>query len=211
LVGFNKQKLQRDSKRVLGRFSLPTNELVRNAWTEFVIDNTKVHIKADLTFKQSRVVLSPPLLGKKQTEKRTFITESLAYVNVEQFASRLNYRIYKNAFRRFNKRLTMISSLEGGRIGLRDNLTNRNGEGKRFHTHLLIEMPSFDFLREGKNKIPFNEQIFMKIIEQEWIATEWGYYENNIERIKSTEACSKYQTKYGLDSIDLRSTHINHN
>jgi hypothetical protein len=210
-VGFN-QHLKEKSKKLVNRFSLPTDQsLVRAAWTEFVVDNGKVHIKADLSLKQSRVILSPPLFGKKQVEKRTFLSESLAYVVVEQFATRLNYRIYKNAFRRFNKRLNIISCIEGGRVELRDDLIRREGESKRFHTHLLIELPKFEYLREGKNKIPFNEQLFMQIIEEEWIATEWGYYENNIERINSTELCSKYQTKYGFGSVDLRSTHINHN
>ena len=138
------------------------------------MDDANVHIKADLTFKQSRIAVTPPLWGKEQTEYRTFISESVAYANVEQFASRLNYRIYKNAFRRFNKKLTMIAAVEGGRVEMRDTITDR-GRDKRFHTHLLIEMPSFKYLREGKHRIPFNEQVFMEIIEQEWTYFFFGF------------------------------------
>ena len=89
---FNKKVLQDSSSRLLDRFSLPTQSLVqdakRNAWTQFVMHETRVHIKADLTLKQSRVVQSPPIWGQEDYERRVFITEDIAYANIEQFAPR---------------------------------------------------------------------------------------------------------------------------
>ena len=63
--GFNKQVLQEQSDSLLRRFSLPTHTLVQDAWTKFVLDDANVHIKADLTFKQSRIAVTPPLWGKE--------------------------------------------------------------------------------------------------------------------------------------------------
>ena len=119
-----------------------------------------------------------------------------ARLNIAQFSSRLNYASYKHAFKRYGKKLDMVVSLEGGKGILRDNLSQMD-MGKRFHAHILIQLPTH---------ITFER--FKIMILDNWYATEWGYYENKIELINSPFRSAAYQTKSSFDCIDLNNTHF---
>ena len=46
------------------------------------------------------------------------------------------------------------------------------------------------------------------MILQNWYATDWGYYEANVELIDSIKGSAKYQVESSLDSLDLKNTFI---
>jgi len=195
-----RNKMEMQSKKLLRRFSdryqLPMDMVAKFAWTNFVKKNADVDIRADLTFKQSREVYAAPILGLAGVKKRECLNEDIARINIAQFITRLNYASYKHAFKRYGKKLDMVVSLEGGKGILRDNLSEMN-MGKRIHAHILIQMPAH---------IPFDQ--FKIMILDNWYATDWGYYENNIELIKSPHGSAAYQTKDSFDCIDLHNTHF---
>lgn len=188
--------MEKRSKRLLTRFSLPSPMLVKYAWTDFVKKNANVDIRADLTFKQSKEVYAAPILGAAGVKKREWLDEDYARLNIAQFSSRLNYASYKHAFKRYGKKLDMVVSLEGGKGKLRDNLSEMD-MGKRFHAHILIQLPAH---------ITFER--FKIMILEHWYATDWGYYENKIELINSQFGSAAYQTKTSFDCIDLNNTHF---
>lgn len=207
-----KNKQRRHSSKVLTHFSVsPVLDGVRmfskeeemlNAWSREVCNNAKLHIKCDLTMKQ-RVELFCP---SPYAENKMFINESLAFANVGQFAERLNYKIYKNAYRRYNKKLDILAAVEGGTYELRDKPKRDKGY-KRFHAHLLIQLPDHLYMRfDGKGSV-FCEEMFMDIIREEWNATMFGYDEHKIEPIENKFRAVKYCGKDNLDSISMEHTH----
>lgn len=191
-----RNKMEKQSKKLLTRFSLPSPKLVKLAWSKFVNKNADVDIRADLTFKQSKEVYAAPIMGAAGVKKREWLNEDIARINIAQFISRLNYASYKHAFKRYGKKLDMVVSLEGGKGILRDNLSQLD-MGKRLHAHILIQLPAH---------ITFER--FKIMILDNWYATEWGYYENNIELINSSFRSAAYQTKASFDCIDLNNTHF---
>lgn len=163
-------------------------------FSNFIKSKAICDVICDLTLKQSIDEYSPPVLNASNHRKKIFITEQLASANIIQFANRLNYRVYKNAYKRFNKRLDIVSCIEGGKKDFRH---THGDENKRLHVHLSIQRPSHvSYIN------------FEKMILEEWVRTEWGYYNNVVRRYDDTKDYARYQTKYGLDSIDLNSTHI---
>ena len=204
-----RNQLDFQSKQLVKRFSTKPvfslkysgdyhrNEYSKEEWCKFVEKNANLDIRADLTFKQSIEEYSAPVLGVKLVRNRVPITEDLALINIAQFMNRLNYASYKNAYRRYGKRLEIISGIEGGRCFYRDNRFRHKEESKRLHAHLLIQKPKH---------IPF--EIFKGMILQNWYATDWGYYEANVELIDSIKGSAKYQVESSLDSLDLKNTFI---
>lgn len=205
-----RNQLELQSKQLLKRFSLEPvfswkysgdyhrNECSKEEWSKFVEKNANLDIRADLTFKQSIEEYSAPILGATQTKRRVPITEDIAYMNIAQFMNRLNYASYKNAYRRFGKRLEIISGIEGGRCLYRDKRFREKEQYKRLHAHLLIQKPKH---------ISF--ETFKVMILQNWYATDWGYYEHKIELINSIRGSGNYQVESSLDSLDLKNTFIN--
>lgn len=190
------------SKKLVKRFSLPLglpfsyarNNQLKDAWGEFVSNKADVDVRADLTFKQGRDVQTPPLYGHLQTTERVFLTHALAVANISHFCERLNYACYKHAYKRYGKRISIVSAIEGGRGDWRENRVS-NDTDKRLHAHLLLQLPSH---------IPFDD--FSALIRKCWFATDWGYVEGKIEMIKSKYHSGAYNVKSTIDAIDLENT-----
>ena len=196
--------MDKSSKKLVHRFSLPMglpfsyakkNHLT-DAWGEFVSNDANVDVRADLTFKQVREVNTPPIYGHIQTTERCFLTHSLAVGNIAQFCERLNYACYKHAYKRYGKRLDIVSAIEGGRGDWRENRSNKDVE-KRFHAHLLLQLPKH---------IDYDD--FSTLIKKCWFGTDWGYVEGKIEKIKSKYRSAAYNAKTTIDAVDLENTFI---
>ena len=194
------------SKKLLSRFSLPMGmpytyarkDRLAEAWGEFVSNDADVDVRADLTFKQCREVQSPPVYGSVETTQKVFLTHALAVANISQFCERLNYACYKHAYKRYGKRINIVSALEGGRAdGLRENRPSYDRE-KRLHTHLLLQLPSHMLFDD-----------FQALIWKSWLGTDFGYVEGKIEPIKTKYHSASYNVKTTLDAIDLENTYFN--
>jgi len=190
---------------LVNSFSLPTyqkpyrrwskKERLVDAWSAFV-SNKELDIRADLTFKQVRDVYSAPILGLPQTKNRVSLTHALAMANIAMFCERLNYACYKHAYKRYGKRLEIVSAIEGGRGDWRENRSNKDVE-KRFHAHLLLQLPKH---------IDYDD--FSTLIKKCWFGTDWGYVEGKIEKIKSKYRSAAYNAKTTIDAVDLENTFI---
>jgi len=149
-----------------------------------------------LTFKQCREVETPPLYGEIQTIQRVFLTHALAVANISQFCERLNYACYKHAYKRYGKRLHVVSAIEGGRGDWREHRSSSDMD-KRFHTHLLLQLPAH---------LLFDD--FWALIWKCWLGTDWGYGEGTIEIIETKYHSAAYNVKATLDSLDLENTFL---
>ncbi len=69
---------------------------------------------------------------------------------------------------------------------------------KRMHAHLLLQLPPHMLF-----------DAFVQLVRKCWFDTDWGYYETNIEMIKSQYHSAKYNVKTSLDSLDLQNTFFN--
>lgn len=186
-----KEKRLENSKELMRRF-YRTPEFF---WGNHIRSNANLHITCGFTMKQCREIVSPIVLASGRKLDREWISESLASVNLVQFANRLNYRVYKNAYKRFGKRLDMVSCIEGGRSDLRE--TASWDDAKRLHAHLSIQQPGH-----------LDYEQFTKIMRQEWLSTDWGYNEMHFAPYNRDKDFEKYQTKTGLDAIRLDSTYF---
>ena len=206
-----KTHLTQQSKK-LRCFSLPpampgvsrvdNEKAMLDAWTRDVCKNAKLHIKCDLTMKQSVELFCP----SPYAENRLFLNEDLAFANIGQFAERLNYIIYKNAYRRYGKKLNMIAAVEGGKYQLRETPIKGHRD-KRFHAHLLIQYPDLTYFRfDGKNTT-FTKPLFMSLIEQTWKDTMFGYEEHYIGEIRNKWDAVQYCGKDGQSGIVYQEYH----
>lgn len=84
------------------------------------------------------------------------ITTDSAAQNFRHFTNVLNQRVYGSAAQRHGKRLPVIPVLEGSAL-------------KRLHYHALIDCPRDDLLAT-----------FPSLIVRTWMATQWGYNENQV-------------------------------
>jgi hypothetical protein len=162
----------------------------RYALVSHIRDNASLDVIADMTFKQA--IPSPYYKNTKQ-----LITEDIASQNIAMFLDRLNYKVYKSAYKRYDKKLEVITAIEGGKGILREN-RKKTDLNKRFHVHFLLEQPRhFDF------------DTFKKIIMNCWHDTPWAYSRNVIEPLESKTARLFYSTKTSVDCVDLNNTHFN--
>ena len=201
------------SETLLSRFSLPLDvgfeythqPALKNGWVDdIVMKHPELSVKADLTFRQAINETPPPIMGATPVKpSRRFITHGDAIINIAQFVERLNYACYKNAYRRYGKRLCIVSAIEGGKITkTRISSTGHTTEydyatGKHIHAHLILSRPSH---------ISYDE--FEKLIVDNWLATKWGLYRRRIEPIRSLKGAAKYQVKSSLDALDLQNTNL---
>ena len=193
-----KQKLQDKSTNLMltARYSRDEffNVSKELSWGDFVRSCGGLDVKCDLTMKQCREWVSP-VASRQNAIQLEWLSESLASVNVVQFVKRINYRVYKNAHKRYGKKLQVVSCIEGGRKDLR--MTASWDNQKRLHAHIAIQKPLY---------LSFDQ--FKKIIEQEWLSTEWGYNEMIIEPIDPNKRFDLYQVKTGFDAVLLDATHL---
>ena len=190
-----KDKLQSQSKSLMVRFSSVFSPLpvklfkLKRSMNEFITDYSNISVACDMTFKPY-ISYSCPLTHIKKYET---ISESLAYANVINFANRINYKIFKNAYKRYGKKLDMVSVIEGGKKDLR----SYSRDDKSLHAHIGIEKPSH---------LMFSD--FKKIIQEVWTDTNWGNQNNKITHLKSRLKYSNYQLKDSLDSLVLPATNL---
>ena len=184
-----KNKILRKEVRKYSSLSPSVNDLTRQQknLNNYAVKSARLDVKCDLNLKQCIDAYIPPVSCASRYREKIYINEHLASANLLQFSNRLNYRCYKNAFRRYGKRLDMISCIEGGKKDLRMGNVN---EDKRLHCHVSIQKP---------DHIQYDQ--FVAIILQEWLATEWGYGENKITIFDRKKDFEKYQTKEGMDSL----------
>jgi len=201
------------SKTLLSRFSLPLDvgfvythqPALKNGWVDDVVmKHPELSVKADLTFRHAINEAPVPIMDAIPVKpSRHFITHGDAVINIAQFVARMNYACYKNAFRRYGKRLSIVSAIEGGNI--RQTRRSSNGRtteydyatGIHIHAHLLLSRPTH---------IPYDE--FEKMIGENWLATKWGLYRRRVEPIRSLKGVAKYQVKSSLDALDLQNTNL---
>jgi hypothetical protein len=201
-----RELMEDKGKTLVNRFSaqpLPyhqystKNELV-SAWKDYIgNEHNNISVRADLTFKRSRRIYLPSIGGSAETSLVHKITEGDALVNIASFCHRLNYASYKHAYKRYGKRLSVISCIEGGRKSLREHTPQRDTD-KELHCHLLLERPEH---------IPYDH--FEFLIIKLWMKTEWGNTQHYIKPIRNLFASAKYNVKSSLDSLDLSNTYLN--
>jgi len=201
------------SKTLLSRFSLPLDvgfeyihqPALKNGWVDDVVmKHPELSVKADLTFRHAINETPAPIMDARPVKPcRRFITHGDAIINISQFVERLNYACYKNAYRRYGKKLSIVSAIEGGNISkTRRSYNGRVIEGdyatgRHIHAHLILSRPKH---------IPYDE--FEKLIAENWLATKWGLYRRRIEPIRSLKGVAKYQVKSSLDALDLQNTNL---
>jgi len=170
-------------------------------WGEFVSSAADFDVKCDLTFRQVRNVMSPPLLGSIVSSQKMYLTEALAIANISQFCERMNNACYRKSYKRYGKRISVVSAIEGGRREVRyvDNYGKINYRkiktNKRLHAHLLLSRPSH---------IDYYD--FRNLVSKNWYATRWGYDEMVIEQINSVSRSAKYGVKVSMDNLDTTNT-----
>ena len=111
-----------------------------------------------------------------------------AVQNMRHFLNVLNEKVFKSAFRRFGKQLTVIPVLEGGR-------------DHRLHYHAAMDCPRDNLVPE-----------FSDMIRQEWQRTQWGYREIDVKRADDgwIDYITKLRAKSDFsDSIDWKNFHKN--
>ena len=188
-----RKKLDNQSKNLLDSFSSLVSplsikfKLIRE-WKEYVSTRSSVSIACTLTFRTSRKTWCP----LTNTEQWEILNEGYAETNCIQFSNILNSTVFKNAYKRFGKKLDMVCTIEGGKTDLRN-----NASGVRLHTHIALEQPSH-----------YTFQEFRELIYDTWVNTMWGNKVNKIELIKNKEAYADYQVKDGMDSIVVGATTI---
>ena len=169
-----------------------------NSWKDYIgNEHTNISVRADLTFKRSKRVFLPAVGSSPESSIVHKITEGDAVLNIESFCNRLNYASYKHAYKRYGKRLSVISCIEGGRKSLRENTPQYDAD-KELHCHLLLERPKH---------IEYED--FESLIIKLWLDTEWGNTQHYIKPIKNLFASAKYNVKSSLDSLDLSNTYLN--
>jgi hypothetical protein len=201
-----RQMMEQNGNALINRFSyqaIPFHHYTGkisliNEWKDFIGNEHKnISIRADLTFKRSRRIFFPSIGRNAPYSQVRKITEDDAVVNIGSFFNRLNYACYKHAYKRYGKRLAVISCIEGGRKQLREKTPDSDAI-KELHCHLLLERPEH---------ILYDD--FKLLIIKLWMKTEWGNVQNNISPIRNLFASAKYNVKSSLDSLDLTNTHLN--
>ena len=100
---------------------------------------------------------------------------------IRHFMSRLNQKVYGNAYRRYGRRLSVLPVIEGF------------GNCKR-HVHLSLEQPESRSLAE-----------YTKLIRECWIKTNFGNYDIDVQSQYGDWIgyLLKQKSKFGNDGIQL--------
>lgn len=114
---------------------------------------------------------------------------TVASQNLRHFLNRMNKQFHGNAGQRYGLKLPTLPVLEGGK-------------DKRFHYHLVMDLPSTADLSE-----------VYSLIVHEWQQTQWGYGRTDIRPAYDENGWIDYITKLHsksdiMDSIDWQNLHI---
>ena len=98
-------------------------KVLTDAWGEYVSEVGKddFHIRADLTFRRGMMVNVAASAATQSVRYYKSISEEIAYQTISSFMNRMNYHAYKNAYKRYGKKLRVLSAVEGGKKDLREN------------------------------------------------------------------------------------------
>ena len=200
-----RQRQKEASKSLLEATQVPflsycyTRDYQSKRFADF-LSTSGVDVKADLTLKQTRDCFVPVSGHMPSHTQKVNLTEAMATANLNQFLSLLNYACYKHAYKRYGKKVTAISVLQGvQQAGFRENLDLRGSmpsknRDKRLHNHILLKTPKHLSFEQFESRI-------MKC----WKTTDFGYNECQIETIKDAAKCLQYNLSSGLDTMDLES------
>ena len=107
------------------------------------------------------------------------LNEEKSSQNFHHFMNVLNRKVYKQQFKRFNKRLNVIPIIE-------------NSYKDRLHLHIILSIPE---------NIVLND--YITLIKETWNKTDFGYREIDVQPITNsvwTEYITKFKTS--LDEVD---------
>jgi len=118
-------------------------------------------------------------LTLKQRVSNQSIDEIISSTNFKHFMNFLNNKCFGNAFRRFNKRISVFPILE------------KSSDG-RYHYHIIIRNPFTE-----------NPHKFEKMIESSWFETSYGYRHIHMHQ-KIDKGWGDYITKFNNsdDTVD---------
>ena len=123
----------------------------------------------------------------------TYINQHLSSQNFKHFTNLLNYKIYKNGFVRYGKKLKMI-------------VVNEISSNNRFHIHSIIQKPNH-----------LSNTKFENVVKDKWKKTNFGYREIDFQypnNENEKEGWVRYILKHNnlsqsnFDTIDLINTNF---
>jgi hypothetical protein len=121
----------------------------------------------------------------KGTDRDDLATRLRCQRNMRHFLNLLNQRIFKNAYKRYGKRIEVVPVLE---------LSNWH----RLHYHLTIVKPD-----------SLEDQAFQNLIHECWLDTDIANYENVIKPVRDTGWTSYLVKKLSTTSeLDIENVHI---
>ena len=104
-------------------------------------------------------------------------------INTKHFLNRLNQKCFGNSFRRFNRRIKSFVVMEG------------NTKTVRHHLHMILEKPP-----------TITESVWLKLINDCWSKTTYGYRHLDIQPIYDVEILNQYLLKTKTKVEDIQST-----
>ena len=159
-----------------------------NEWLKYISKNYELDIACDLTFRQRKEVVEN---GRSEIHK---LDDSFANQNISKFLHKLNQRVYGNSYRRYNKKLDVLVSIEGGYDMVRENVD----KSKHLHAHISIQQPNY-----------IDTDVYILLLNEIWIQTEWGFSQTNVSKIRTRVGRFKYHIKNSLDAISETHTYCN--
>lgn len=138
-------------------------------------------IRADLTMKKARWEKNKG----GEIVRWIKIDDNKAKKNTSIWLDYLNKRVYGNAYRRFGRKLNILTVME------------KNKDNKRLHIHALIECPKW-----------MDKEEMIRAVDMAWDRSPWSYDEREIKVIDTLRGSLFYNLKTGLDSIDLENTEL---
>jgi hypothetical protein len=123
-------------------------------------------------------------LTMKQEGSGGKLNEVTSSQNFRHFMNVLNRKVYKQQFKRFNKRLNVIPVIE-------------NSYKDRIHLHLILSIPE-----------NFHHDDYIYLIKETWNNTNYGYREVDVKPIINsgwTEYITKFKTSH--DDVDWENLH----
>ena len=117
-------------------------------------------------------------LTMKQEGSKGKLDHFIASQNFRHFMNVLNRKIYKQQFKRFNKRLNVLPVIE-------------NSDNNRIHFHTILSVPE---------NINLNE--YIQLIKETWINTSYGYREIDVKPFINS-GWTEYITKFKSSNDDV--------
>ena len=113
-----REMMEETSTKLMKRFHQPyinrfSHNHQKDAWIRYIQQQAVVDVRLDLTMKQSATFYVPAKKDTPATYDKVYLTEALASINLHQFLELLNYAVYKHAYKRYGKSLSVVSVSQG--------------------------------------------------------------------------------------------------